>query len=110
MEQVCNKVAILKKGKLIAQDYVANLLNKEKELIQIHTKQPNEASSLLQKVNYISKIEIHPFGLKVELDKGLSVELNKLLVSNGIRVNYIVPDNQTLEQFFIELTGGSKNV
>jgi len=55
-------------------------------------------------------MEVLPFGLKVELDKGLSVELNKLLVSNGIGVNYIVPDNQTLEQFFIELTGGSKNV
>ena len=110
VEQVCNKVAILKKGKLIAQDYVTNLLNREKELIQVHTNQPNEALNLLQKVKYISNMEVLPFGLKVELDKGLSVELNKLLVSNGIGVNYIVPDNQTLEQFFIELTGGSKNV
>ncbi len=110
VEQICNKVAILKKGKLIAQDYVTNLLNREKELIQVHTNQPNEALNLLQKVKYISKMEVLPFGLKVELDKGLSVELNKLLVSNGIGVNYIVPDNQTLEQFFIELTGGSKNV
>lgn len=111
VEQVCNKVAILKKGRLIAQDYVHNLLNREKEIIQVHTNQPNEALPLLQQVKHISKVEIVPFGLSVELDKGLTSELNKLLVSNGIGIDYIVPDNQTLEQFFIELTaGGNKNV
>lgn len=110
VEQVCNKVAILQKGRLIAQDYVSNLLNREKEIIQVHTKQAKEAASLLKQAKCVCKVEVVSFGLRVELDKGSSGDLNTLLVSRGIKVDYIILENQTLEQFFIELTGGSKNV
>lgn len=106
VEQVCNKVGILKMGRLIAQDYVTNLLYKDKEVINVYTDKTDQALKLLQNTQYVSSQEAVPYGFRIKLDKGFSGELNKLMVENNIKVDYIIPENQTLEQFFIELTGG----
>jgi hypothetical protein len=46
--------------------------------------------------------------LMVELDKGCSSQLNQLLVSQQIKVDYLIPKHQSLEQLFIGLTEGGK--
>jgi len=109
VEQICNKVAILKEGKLITQDYVKNLLNKDTEKIQLHTNDIKQAVALLKPMEFIKKMDSASFGFKIELEKGFVRELNKNLVTNGVKVNYLIPENQTLEQLFIELTGGNNN-
>ena len=109
VEQICNKVAILQKGKLVAQDNVRNLLNKDVETILIHTSHGKEAFKILEGRDYIKAIEATPAGLKIEANKGRSAVINQSLVANGVEVKYLIPQTQTLEQLFIELTGGNKN-
>ncbi|MCK8817604.1 ABC transporter ATP-binding protein [Natroniella sulfidigena] len=109
VEQLCNRVAILKEGTVIAQDSVKNLLNKEQEIIEIHTSQPKKARRLLETTKYITKINTSSFGFIVELDKDHSSKLIKSLVSNNIKLDYLIPKKQSLEQLFFALTGGNQN-
>lgn len=108
VEQICNKVAILKKGELLTVKPVKELLEKEQESVEIKTKQIEDTTALLKEINYISNFKLNDDGITVELEKGYSGKLNYYLVSNNIKVDYIIPQSQSLEQFFIELTEGGK--
>lgn len=109
VEQICNKVAIIQKGRLIAQDYVSNLLNRETETVMIETDASKEAIEAVKSLITVKNAMVVDKGLKVEIDKGCSRELINVLSSNQIDVDYVYPLNQTLEQFFIELTGGESH-
>lgn len=110
VEQICNKVAILKDGKLIAQSPVKELLETQKEQVEIVTREVSKASRILQGSSSIQSIVSSANGLVVEIDKGLSSEINRLLVSQQVKVDYLIPSNQSLEQLFIEITeGGQEN-
>ncbi len=110
VEQTCNKVAILNKGKLITQGTVNELLGKENEHVEIRTPDAYKASNVLKDIGYVKSVKPGDDGLEVELEKGRSWELNRLLVSHNIIVHYLLPKNQSLEQFFIELTEGGKRI
>ncbi|MDW7673987.1 MAG: ABC transporter ATP-binding protein [Bacillota bacterium] len=110
VQQICKNVAILQNGKVIAQDNVNSLLDKEKETVNVHTSEINKALLILKQADFISKTELVNDGITIELTKGLSNELIKLLIANDVKVDYLIPQNQTLEQLFIELTGGNSHV
>jgi len=110
VEQVCSKVAILNRGRLVAREPVKDLLGKDSELVKVRTMDTAKALEILQGINYINSVKVSPGGLEVELEKGRSAELNQLLVLGGVLVDYLVPKKQSLEELFIELTGGGNQV
>lgn len=110
VEQICNKVAILNRGKLISQGSVKELLGKDSETVEVRTKDIERALNIINKIGYVKSVQHSQGGLQVELDKGYSGFLNQLLVAQNIMVEYIVPHKQTLEHFFIELTEGGNMV
>lgn len=104
VEQMCNKVAILHKGRILAKGVVEDLLNMDYETIEISTPLPKEALSLLQEHNYVKRAQESQKGIIAQIEKGYSAEINKYLVKNSINVKYLTPNNQSLEEFFIQLT------
>jgi len=108
VEQICNKVAILKEGCLIAQNPVKDLLNNQNEKVEISTGDTSSALSILKDRSFVKSVQSSANGLIVEIDKGSSSQLNQLLVSKQVRVDYLVPKNQSLEQIFIGLTERGK--
>jgi len=110
VEQICNKVTILNKGRLIARGTVKELLGKDNELVEIRTPDAGKAMEILTGIGYVKSVKPGAGGLEVELERGRSAELNRLLVSQSVMVNYLVPKNQSLEQFFIELTKGGQQI
>ncbi|MDW7674165.1 MAG: ABC transporter ATP-binding protein [Bacillota bacterium] len=110
IEQVCNKVAILREGKLISFGLVRELLAKDSETILLNADNISLVSKVLKKADYVKDFSINASDIKVELEKGFSGEMNRLLVNEGIMVNYLTPVRQSLEQYFLELTeGGNYN-
>ena len=110
VEQVCNKVAILKEGQIITSGFVKELLDRNHEIIEICTPQIEKTAQELKNLEYARLIKESSQGLIVELEKGMSGELNKLLINRQIEVNYLIPKNPSLEEFFIEITEGGNQI
>lgn len=110
VEQICNKVAILKEGEIISYDTVQNLLKKNTETIKIQTPDILRTLSLLKNLGYVKNKMRHKKGVLIEIEKDFSVELNRYLIDKGIKVEYLIPVNQSLEEFFINKTRGGEQI
>lgn len=106
IENVCNKVAILQEGQLLAHGHVDDLLMRESEIVEITTGKMAEALTFLQGIPFVKSHYSMEDRLYIEIEKGFSGKLNAYLVGQGIDVQYMVPKKQTLENYFINLTRG----
>jgi ABC-2 type transport system ATP-binding protein len=107
VEQVCNRIAILNKGQILIQGSVDDLLANDSETVEIHTKETSRTQQALQEVAYIRRFtRLDEHRVIVEIDKGLSGRLNRHLINLGIEVEYLVPNNQSLENLYMELIQG----
>lgn len=106
VEVLCTKVGILKQGRKIAEGSVKSLLKRENETLEVHTAFCNEAIERLSNIKYVQSVEAFDKGVRVELMRGFSDHLIRVLVEDKIPVRYAVPKNQTLEEFYIGLTEG----
>lgn len=111
VEQICNKVAVLNRGRIMAQGKVKDLLDSDCETLEVCTSSTDKVMHIINNMDYIKGVEKSARGIFVKIEKGYSARLNYLLVSNSIDVEYLIPHNQSLETFFIELVnGGEQNV
>ena len=110
VEQICNKVAILKKGEIIVSDYVRSLLDENQETIEFITPDKKEVKKVVEEFNYAEFIQQSREGVIIKINEGYTVHLNSLLIDKNISIKYIIPKNQSLEDFFIEITEESDEV
>lgn len=110
VEQICNKVAVLNNGRIVAQGKVSDLLNSEWEIIEVHTSQEDRAFDIVRDKEYVKSVEKIPRGVRVKIEKGNSSRLNSALVKGDVDVQYLIPNSQSLESYFIELINGSEQV
>lgn len=106
VELMCNKVAIISKGKLIAEGMTEALLrgqNQSKFTVDDVTQAQN---ALVAYPNLI--IEQSDNQLVVSEDVLEASDVNALLVKSGIKVSGIVRTNKSLEQYFIETVEGGR--
>jgi len=104
IELMCNRVAIIKGGKKLVEGNVKELLSGEYETVEIHTKAKEKARDLLNSTPYVKESKVFEEGIRVEIEKDRSTELNMLLVTSSIPVRYIIPRGQSLENYYMELT------
>lgn len=106
VELMCNKVAIISKGKLIAEGMTETLLrgqNQSKFTVDDVSKAQNAL------VGYPNLIVEHSDSQMVISEDVLeATEVNALLVKSGIKVSGIVRTNKSLEQYFIETVEGGR--
>jgi ABC-2 type transport system ATP-binding protein len=103
VEKICNHVAILKRGKLLANGPVKELLA-EDEIIEISCDQ----NGILKK-----KLEESPLVKEVEIENGLLVltlneqvtpgEINSFAFSNQLVIQHMLSRKRSLESHFLEL-------
>lgn len=105
VEQVCNRVGILRRGKMVSEGYVAELLSSDELTYALDVSDRQHSKELLGSQDFVRSLEEDEGKLLVTVVKGNSGEISKLLVNNGITVNSIAEVPRTLESFFIEITG-----
>lgn len=110
VEQVCNKVAILHQGKILAEGMVKELLDIDFESLEVYTPHFDKLKETTKNLHYIRSVDRFEKGAKLKLERGYSAELNRYLISNNIDVEYLIPRTQSLESYFINLTGGGNNL
>jgi ABC-type multidrug transport system ATPase subunit len=101
IEQVCDQVAVLDKGRIIAQGKVDNLLGK-RSLVKVRVDAPVEAARLLEKLPGAE--DVQPNGVYVSVGNVTSKQVVAHLVTGGIVPSEVANVNNDLESMFLELT------
>jgi ABC-2 type transport system ATP-binding protein len=106
VEQVCQRVAILKQGRVLAQGSVAELLQQHHGGVQVRVvDDAPRALELLRGVSWIGAVEQQGDWLLINVPGSRVPEVNALLTRHDIPVAEIHTRTESLEQFFLEITG-----
>lgn len=117
MELMCDRFAIIEKGKLIHVSSINQLASQEQFVptVLFEVSDVNQAFELLKEQQLTNdwKVVEGQQQFSIKIDKETIADVNQLLVSKGIKVYSIHPITTTLEDRFLELTGkgekGGKN-
>ncbi|MBI2932988.1 MAG: ABC transporter ATP-binding protein [Planctomycetes bacterium] len=100
VEITCNRVGLLKEGRLIVQEAVERLLSQTSGWLHVGTDRREEAIAVLKGLDYVQAVE-EGDALRVKADPARHADLNAALVTRGIRVSALTPQKMTLEDFFL---------
>jgi ABC-2 type transport system ATP-binding protein len=103
VEQVCDRVVVIKKGRLIASGTIAEVTHRG-SYYEIAVPDIGRASSALRALPGVTEIRQTDSMLEVVADAGRGSELNRVLAAAGIYASAIVPRTSSLEDVFLELT------
>ncbi|HEX3723417.1 MAG TPA: ABC transporter ATP-binding protein [Nitrolancea sp.] len=107
VEQVCNRVAILSKGKIMAEGSTSDISRKG-QAVRVRVDEPVRAKDVLNKLDGISSIDERDGYLTISVPASRTPELNVALVQAGIAVYELGPAGNSLEHVFLEITGASE--
>jgi ABC-2 type transport system ATP-binding protein len=103
VEKICNHVAILKKGELLANGPVRELLA-EDEIIEISCNNNHELMMKLQGSSLAKEVETENGVLVVTLhDKVTPAEINTFAFASKLVINHMLSRKRSLESQFLEL-------
>jgi ABC-2 type transport system ATP-binding protein len=108
VEQVSDKVAIVRRGELITEGGVDELLKRGGFVeVKVAPEHVDAAHTLLRRLPGVEQVTVSNDLLTVVADPGLGAEINRALASEGIYASQIAPRRSSLESLFLELTEGS---
>jgi len=103
VEQVCKRVAIIKKGKVIIQGLVKELMNIEKPL-QIRVTEPEKAMIVLNRIDWINSVTREDEIIYIDVKPEKYAEISASLANENIYLTEMRTKESTLENFFLEMT------
>ena len=104
VEQVCDSVAIISRGRLVVQGDVADLLHPQ-EQVRLRTTDDDKALAILTAADDIESAKAEDEALVVTIAHERSSELTALLSKSEVYVTEIAPLQVSLEQYFLDVTG-----
>src|SRR6185369_7840944 len=107
VQQLCQRVAVLKAGRVIAQGRVADLLSSSRSIVIGVAGDPEPAVALLQALPWVTAVRREAALLLVDAPIERAAEINHLLVTQGVAVAEIHRRELTLEEFFLNITDES---
>lgn len=110
MEMICNRIGVMHRGVILVQGKVDELLGQSAEVASLQVDQTEAAQSLLRKKFGIAATCIKPGWLEFPLQGRDLFPLNRELIAAGLTVHAISPRRRTLEEYFVSLTGETKDV
>ena len=106
VEQVCDSVTILSKGKLMAQGRVAELIGgRGRQQIRTRTTDDAAAHGILSALDWVDEVRSANGFLLVSAPHERSWELTAALGRGGVYVSELTPVQTSLEAYFLEVTG-----
>ena len=100
---MCDNVAVLSRGKLIAQGTIKELL-REHDSLRLRTTDDAGAQTVLKGLPWVEEVATQDGGLEVTAPQARAWEVSRTLADRQIYVNELVPIHRTLEEFFMEIT------
>jgi ABC-2 type transport system ATP-binding protein len=101
VEITCNRVGMIKQGKLLLQDTISNILARTVSGVRVVADPLDKAAALLRGLPDLEVSDDPPGGLRVDCPPARFADINQALVTAGIAVRELCPVRQTLEEFFL---------
>lgn len=105
VEQVCDRVAIIKEGAMLVCAPVDELLA-QGQTLQIKVDDPARAAAILSGLSWVNSVTRENDNLIVDAPKDSASRVNAALAEHGIFVSELVSRGVSLESVFLQLTGG----
>lgn len=108
VEAICDRVIIINKGKIVADDKLANLQQgSSANTIKVSFKEPLEADWIkrLQGVKSVTRIDPHTYTIVTDDPDMVRRELKKMEAENNLDIVSLQSKDQSLEEVFRNLTG-----
>ena len=102
VEQICTRIAVVNKGRVIESGKVTDLL-RQSESYDVHAHPTNAASEAISRLGWASVEASEDGMLSVRLTGGSAAELNKALVEGGAAVSALIPRRPSLEELYLRL-------
>ncbi|MGH2532580.1 MAG: ABC transporter ATP-binding protein [Thermomicrobiales bacterium] len=105
VEQVCDRVAIIRRGKLLQFGSVADLLRRG-AFIEVVLPLPEleRAAVILRELPFVGRVSVDSGRLQVVAHEEHGGEINRALAGAGLYAGSIVPRKSRLEDVFLEMT------
>jgi ABC-2 type transport system ATP-binding protein len=107
VELVCDRVAIIKQGEVIACSSVKDLLSRGNQL-QVRVTNLQQAIDALDGIPWIKSVKIEDDYLLVDAPRDSGSNINRTLAEKGIYASELVSRATSLESVFLQLTGGER--
>jgi ABC-2 type transport system ATP-binding protein len=104
VQQVCDRVAIMSRGRLIAQGAIRDLLRR-RGAIRLTTTDDTKAAAIISAQPWVTAVSAEKGYLTAEAPPERSWELTKALAEHGVAVKEMAPVEDSLERYFLEVTG-----
>jgi len=104
VEQVCDRVAILSRGRLIAQGAMRDILQ-QRGAVRFTTTDDTRAAAIISALPWVASVTAENGYLTAEAPPERSWELTKALADQGVSVKEMAPVQVSLERYFLEVTG-----
>jgi ABC-2 type transport system ATP-binding protein len=105
VEQVCDRVAIIKQGVMLASAPIDELLTQGR-MLRIKVDNPEQAAAILSGLPWIKSVKRENDYLLVDAPKESASQVNKALAQQNIFASELVASSRDLESVFMQLTGG----
>ena len=109
VEAICDRVIIVNKGKLVADDTLSRLQNSHaRNFISVSFKEALEAEWLqrLKAAKSVARTDTHQWDLESDEPEELKKQLMELALQNNLNIVSLQSENNRLENVFRILTGG----
>lgn len=112
LEQVCDRVAILHRGRKLREGCLDELLGEREAVVEVRVGESHGERALgLLRDRFGAEAELLRRGHLELPGRGVdSAVVNRVLLESGIDVSAISVRRQTLEEYFVALTGTSQEV
>ncbi|MEO2162942.1 MAG: ABC transporter ATP-binding protein, partial [bacterium] len=104
VEQICDRVGVIQKGALVAEGTGAELRGQAG--LYVRAEPVEEAARIAEKLAGVEEVHESDGMLRLTIAPEKAAEINRKLVEAGLRVSELRPAEQSLEEVFLQLTGG----
>jgi ABC-2 type transport system ATP-binding protein len=104
VEDVCNRVAIIRRGKIVYEGEIADLKGAAGTSYRLATTNDQRAQQVCQAQPGISDVRLKGGRISFTADESAVAELSQALVEAGALIRSLAPQTATLEDLFFSLT------
>jgi ABC-type multidrug transport system ATPase subunit len=102
VEQICDRVGVISRGRLIAESTVEEL--RGKEALLVGAKPLDRARKRVEQLLGAERVEVLDGTLRLDADPAAAGRINRELVGANIEVTELRPVERKLEEVFLEMT------
>lgn len=108
VQQMCDRVAIIKQGSIVKNAAVKDILNTR--LVEWQLGNPSKAAKLLKEKWGIEALPENGGTITASIGENRLESINEAFIREGITLKYSIPRRNTLEDLFLDLTEGDEIV